>query len=178
MKKVIWVVAVVAALPLVGCHRDKEAAQTEREGMETEEQIYSMPDYRSHEEVTLGGRVYAYNIERTASDSLPLVKDELGGAKDNVVRLTLSRDGRTYYHSTLTKELFRSSMDENFYEHSILDGIRFVRAEAGRGLVFSLSVSEPGSDMTVPFSMTVADDGTVSFAKEEIMDVEIEDGQM
>ncbi len=166
------------ALLLVGCHKDKEETQTEREGTEAEEQIYSMPDYRSHEEVKMGGRVYAYNIERTASDSLPLVKDELGGAKDNVVRLRLSRDGHTYYNRTLTKELFRSSMDENFYEHSILDGIRFVRAEAGRGLVFSLSVSEPGSDMTVPFSMTVADDGSVSFAKEEIMDVEIEDGQM
>ncbi len=166
---------VFLGLMATGCRRGGgEAKAPVQPEDETAERVEELPEMHVEEEVRVGGKVYTYEIVRRPSDSLPVVHDELGATKDNIMRITLSLGGRRYYMRTLTKALFRSSLDSSFYAVSILDGIRFVRAEAGRGLVFSLSVSEPNSDMVVPFSMTVSDDGTVSFAKADLMDAQEE----
>ncbi len=176
---IVAVITAMALLALAGCGKTKEEKdETAPSAGIGEERVYALPDYHCHDSARVGSSLYTYDIVRHASDSLPMVEDELGASADNTIRLTLTRNGREYCCLTLTKAMFRHSMDEAFYGRSILDGIRFASAEAGKGLTFSVSVSEPDSDMSIPFALTVADDGSVSFVKEEIMDVEPPDGQM
>ncbi|MCD8266760.1 MAG: DUF4738 domain-containing protein [Prevotellaceae bacterium] len=169
-------VILLAGLLAASCHKTKEQEQQEEPPQEElEESVYAMPDYHVYESVRVGKNEYTYDIMRQASDSLPLVEDELRSSKDNAITLRLAKNGKVYYNDTFTKRMFRSSMDESFYSLSILDGIRFVSAEAGRGLTFSVGVSVPNSDMTMPFTLTVADDGSVSFVKDEVLDVDLSD---
>ena len=135
--------------------------------------VRQMADYHLTDSLVVGGRHYRYEITRVASDSLPKVKDDMDDLyADNTIRLTLSRDGAQYFDKTFTKAVFASSIDEAFYRNAILDGIRFLKAEPGQGLTFSFAVSYPESDMSMPFLLTVTDQGTFSFVKDDTLDVE------
>lgn len=165
--------SILCLLVVAGCEEKKSTQVKLTAPDEVESQVQQMPEFHRFDSVKVGSRLYTYDILRQPTDSLPLVKDEMGDeAKDNTIRLILTRDGHTYFGHTFTKQTFQSSIEEDFYARSILDGIRFVEAEAGRGLTFFFSVSEPGTDMTLPFSLTVSDDGSFSFVKTEVMDME------
>ena len=159
---------------LSGC-KEKKTEQDTWTAPQYETKIHKMPDYRIQNNTKMGGHTYTYEIMRTASDSLPKVKDDLDDLfADNTIRLTIHRDGTTYFDKTFTKKVFASSMDKQFLHNSILDGIRFVRAEAGQGLTFSFAVSYPESDMSIPFLVTIDDNGAFSFVKDD--NLEAEDG--
>ena len=135
-----------------------------------------MPELELTDSVESSGHMYVYNILRTPCDSLDKVKDDMDDLYfDNTIRLTLHRDGAVYFDRTFTKATFAQSIDKGFYENAILDGIRFLRAEPGQGLVFSFAVSYPDSDMSVPFIMTITNQGTYSFVKDENLDHEEDD---
>ncbi len=177
MKKALFVV-IGAAVIVTGCKKEQEERATVfYPDAEVVDGVYTMPYYHVCDTDTVGDNIYVYEITREANDSLPMVVDDWGTSKDNTISLTLSRNGHRYYSRTFTKQLFQSSLDTSFYAHSILDGIRFLRTVKGQGMVFSLAISQPNSDMTMAFSVTVADDGNVSFAKEEVMDVDLDDEQ-
>ena len=132
-----------------------------------------MPDLELTDSAKNGGNTYVYSILRTPSDSLPRVKDDMDDLyKDNTIRLTLRRNGSVYFDKTFTKATFAQSIDKDFYNNAILDGIRFLRVEPGQGLIFSFAVSYPDSDMSVPFLMTISDAGAFSFIKDENLDHE------
>mgnify|MGYP002623553378 CR=1 FL=1 len=132
-----------------------------------------MPELSLTDSITVGTRQYTYSILRTPSDSLQKVRDDMGDLYlDNTIRLTLHRNGALYFDKTFTKETFSHNIDEEFYANAILDGIRFLRAEPGQGLIFSFAVSYPDSDMSVPFLMTIADSGSFTFVKDENLDRE------
>ena len=168
-----FLLVVACGVVLYGCS-DKAGPRNQlTPPEEMESMVSSLPDYHYYDSVQMGAHLYTYDVLRQATDSLPHVTDEMGDeARDNTIRLLLTRDGRTYFGHTFTKQTFQSSLDEEFYKRSILDGIRFIGAEAGKGITFIFAVSEPNSDMTVPFSLTVADDGSFSFVKTEMMDME------
>ncbi len=171
-------VAACAAMVLFSCKKgQEEATPVVYTEVELEDGVYTMPSYHVSDADTLGSDIYTYDIVREANDSLPMVTNDWGTTKDNEITLTLTRNGRQYYTHKFTKRMFQSSIDASFYAHSILDGIRFLRNEKGQGMVFSLAVSEPNSDMGVAFAVTIADDGSVSFAKNDIMDVDLDDEQ-
>jgi len=174
MKQILFpVIVFYCAFFCVGCRQSSSDKTKFSTPEKVEASVFRMPDYHRFDSVTVGTTLYTYDILRLASDSLPSVTYENGEeAKDNTIRLILTRNGRTYFGHTFTKSTFSSALDEDFYSRSILDGIRFVSAEAGRGLTFFFSVSEPNSDMTVPFSLTVGDDGAYTFERTEIMDLE------
>jgi len=110
---------------------------------------------------------------RTPCDSLSKVKDDMEDFYlDNTIQLTLCRDGNVYFDKKFTKATFAASIDKDFYANAILDGIRFLKVEPGQGLVFSFAVSYPDSDMSVPFLMTISDQGTYTFVKNENLDHE------
>lgn len=166
----------LAAAMLSGC-KEKKTEKDTWTAPQYETKVHQMPDYHLTDSTQAGNHTYMYEITRMASDSLPKVKDDLDDFfADNTIRLTLRRDGATYFDKTFTKNVFASSIDKMFLQNSILDGIRFVRAEAGQGLTFSFAVSYPESDMSVPFLVTVDDSGAFSFVKDDNLDVEEEFG--
>ncbi len=177
MRKGLLVAACVV-LVMFGCKKGKEeATPVVYPDVVLEDGVYTLPNYHVSGADTVGSDIYTYDIVREPDDSLPMVTNDWGTTKDNTITLTLTRNGRKYYSQMFTKRMFQSSIDASLYESSILDGIRFLRNEKGQGMVFSLAVSEPNSDMGMAFAVTVADDGNVSFAKEDIMDVDLDDEQ-
>ncbi len=163
----------IIALAAASCHRPQEAPSEPLDEQTDEEGVFTMPDYHASGSATAGGQETSYEITRQACDSLPLVTDGARTARDNTIRLTLTRGGGVLFDRVLTKGDFRSYIDEDFFSRSILDGMRFSGAEAGRGLTFSVSVSEPGMDMTVPLLLTVSPDGGLSIARDEVLDVDL-----
>ncbi len=159
----------IPALLLLGCN-DKQQTQTpETEAVAVENKVHELPRYELNNTVTLGNRVYTYDIVRQASDSLPVAHDELlGDTRDNTIALTIFADGDKIFQRTFTKAYFRSHIEEDFYPRAILDGISFRGAQAGKGLTFMLSVSEPDSDMTIPFAVTVSPNGQLSVEREQL----------
>ena len=152
---------------------NKEQKSDAWEAPEHEVVTRQLPDLALTDSVKNAGRTYVYSILRTPSDSLPQVTDDMDDKyKDNTIRLTLRRDGNEYFNKTFTKATFAQSIDKEFYSNAILDGIRFIRVEPGQGLVFSFAVSYPDSDMSVPFLMTIADNGSFTFVKDENLDHE------
>ena len=132
-----------------------------------------MPELSLADSLVVNGRQYVYEILRTPSDSLQKVKDDMGDLYlDNTIRLTLQRNGSKFFDKTFTKATFAKDIDKDFYDNAILDGIRFLKAEPGKGLVFSFAVSYPDSDMSVPFLMTITDSGSFTFVKDENLDRE------
>ena len=135
-----------------------------------------MPKLQLTDSVKSSGHLYVYSILRTPCDSLDKVKDDMDDLYlDNTIRLTLRRDGAVFFDRTFTKATFAGSIDKAFYHNAILDGIRFLRAEEGQGLVFSFAVSYPDSDMSVPFIMTISEQGTFYFVKDENLDHDEDD---
>ena len=135
-----------------------------------------MPELQLTDSTKMGGHTFVYSILRTPCDSLDKVKDDMDDLYlDNTIRLTLRRDGAVFFDRTFTKATFAGSIDKAFYHNAILDGIRFLRAEEGQGLVFSFAVSYPDSDMSVPFIMTISEQGTFSFVKDENLDHDEDD---
>ena len=166
---------ILALLTIFGCG-NKEKKSEIWVAPEHEAVTRQMPEYHLMDSTQSGGHTYCYEIERTPSDSLPMVIDDMEDLyRDNTIRLTLHRDGTKYFDKTFTKSVFASSIDETFYENAILDGIRFIRAEPGEGLTFSIAVSYPESDMSMPFLLTITDQGTFSFVKDDTLDVEESD---
>lgn len=168
----LWMVLAVSAMVLASCgNRNKN--QDGWVAPEHEVVTRQMPDLQLTDSVRMGGKQYVYDILRTPSDSLDKVKDDMEDLYlDNTIRLTIRRDGAVFFDRTFTKATFAASIDKSFYQNAILDGIRFIKAEPGQGLIFSFAVSYPDSDMSVPFLMTIADGGSYTFVKDENLDHE------
>ncbi|MDE5787201.1 MAG: DUF4738 domain-containing protein [Bacteroidaceae bacterium] len=158
----------LASLTACGGGKSENAEQAEPV---YETKTRQMPELQLTDTARCSGRSYVYRIHRAPSDALPKVTDDREDSYlDNTIRLTIRRDGADIFDQTFTKATFAGSIDREFYRAAILDGIRFVQAEPGRGLVFAFAVSYPDSDMSVPFLLTVSDEGTYSFVKAENLD--------
>ena len=172
MKYMRSVLLAVVVLLLISCGNNGKN-ESEVKNTANEVVVRQMTDLHLIDSVRSGGHLYVYEFLRTPSDSLPKVKDDMDDLfRDNTIRLTIRRDGSKYFDKTFTKAVFSSSIDNVFYKNAILDGIRFLRAEAGQGLTFSFAVSYPESDMSMPFLFTITDSGTYSFVKDENLDKE------
>ncbi len=167
MKRIL---IITPAMLLLSCGNKQQQVQTpEPETEVVEYKARELPRYELTDTITLGGHVYTYDIVRQASDSLPVAHDEqFGDTRDNTIALTVLADGNKLFQHTFTKSYFRSHIEEDFYPRAILDGISFRGAEAGKGLTFMLSVSEPDSDMTIPFAVTITSNGQLSIVREHL----------
>lgn len=160
----------LASLTACGGGKSENAEQAEAVH---ETKTRQMPELQLTDTARCGGHSYVYHIHRAPSDALPKVTDDTEDLYlDNTIRLSIRRDGADIFDQTFTKATFAGSIDRDFYRGAILDGVRFVQAEPGRGLVFAFAVSYPDSDMSVPFLLTVSDDGAYSFVKDENLDRE------
>lgn len=168
MKKSFLLAPAVLLLLSCGGNNDKrDDAGDASQGVEAG--VHQLPRYTRKDSLKVGAHVFTYEILREASDSLPPAHDDqLGDTRDNIIRLRIGRDGQQLFQRTFTKAFFRSSMGDAFYKRSILDGISFRGADAARGLTFVFSVSEPDSDVSMPFAVTVSPDGAVSVQQETL----------
>lgn len=136
--------------------------------------IHSMPQYDFADTVHVGSHTYRYSIHREVDKSLPVVADDMGERyHDNVYQLTITRSGTQIFSQRYTKSVFADRLSRDFRKYGILDGFRFRKAENGL-LYFSVCVSYPESDMSAPFVLAVAPDGSSSIHVDESLDGEDE----
>lgn len=115
-----------------------------------------------------------YTIHREPDSTLAVVEDEFGDTYvDNYYQLTIKREGTELFSHRFTKASF-SNLSADLRKTTIFDGFRFVRRENGL-LQFSVCVSEPNSDLSVPFILSVGPDGSYTIAPDNTPDLEEEE---
>ena len=130
-----------------------------------------MQDYADERGVAWIGRSYQVAISRTASDSLPMVKDENGQQfVDNVFRIVVRRaDGSVFFNRTFTKASVMTYLDENYRKNGVFEGLVFDRAD-GDWLVFAGSVGLPQTDEYIPLVIRLSRMGELQIQRDSQMD--------
>lgn len=161
------------ALILVACGEKKKSNDiiTERvEQPKPQEPIRQQP-YSGNKEFSWIGRTYHLSIDRQPSDSLPMVKDEIGQQfVDNIITLVVSRqDGTKFYSHQFTKKDFDKYLDDDYRTTGILEGLVFDKAD-GDWLEFAASVSHPQTDEYIPLIVRLSRMGELSIKRDAQMD--------
>ncbi len=127
--------------------------------------------YTDSRDVSWIGRSYHLDINRQPSDSLPMVKDEIGQQfVDNYITLVVSReDGTKFYSHKFTKKDFDKYLDDDYRKTGILEGLVFDKAE-GDWLEFAASVSHPQTDEYIPLIVRLSRMGDLSIKLDTQMD--------
>ncbi len=130
-----------------------------------------MQDYRQATDVQWLGKQYQVEVSRTASDSLAMVKDELGQqfVDNRIVLKVIRQDGSVFCTKTFTKAAFNSCLDDDYRKTGILEGLVFDKVE-GNQLFFAASVSHPQTDEYIPLVVTLSNFGEVSVSRDDTIE--------
>ena len=130
-----------------------------------------MQPYNDQRDVLWLGKSYKVEISRTASDSLPLVKDETGQQfVDNRITLVVRRtDGSVAISKAFTKATFESYIPANYRKSGILEGLVFDEVDH-QNLEFAASVCLPQTDEYIPLEVKIDNFGNVRIELDSDMD--------
>lgn len=164
MKRIL--ILLLSAAVITGCKDKTVRQETVVEKQETR-LSRKLPDLHTTDTCNVGSHRYVYTIDRISNDSLGYVIDEFGD-KFSATKLTIGvvRDGNSLFRHTFTKDSFKKYLDKDFLDNSIVDGCRFIRIEEGN-VYFELAVSYPDSDMSQPFLLVIAPDGSYNVSKDD-----------
>lgn len=174
----IFFLPLVMVLVACGGKETKETVneQTYQVREENKSGEYSMQEVAAQGTEIFGGAEYRYEVKRTPSRELPLVKDEQGNKfVDNVISLRILKNGQQILVKQFTKKDFSSLVEASFLNNSILEGLVFDQVVNGT-LRFAASVCYPQTDLYVPFSVTVLTDGKLRIEKGSVLDEDVPSG--
>jgi len=176
--KQIYIIAALVMAFLTGCKSDKKSSQEEVKQMFQIESIdentglQRMQVSRINQEILCKGKKFRLSIERTPSDELPRVKSDMGLFADNIIKVRIVREnGGTLFEKTFTKKDFASYISAKYLNRSVLEGLVFddVRTGEKKEITLAASVSYPMTDLYVPFTLVVTQDGKLSISMDEDM---------
>ena len=181
MKKLFAIALVVTTILPISCgHKTATTADDADSTLTADETvkqgIIQMEKSEVTDTTTWRGAIYTYTVNRMPDPHLDKITDSETGSKymDNTIRLTIVRDGQTFFDKQFTKSDFTSYLDHNFRRNGLLEGMVFDSAQP-EGLHFATSMALPQSDSYIPLVVIIASDGTLSIQKDNIMDVDGED---
>lgn len=171
-------ILLLGAFLMVGCKntktenvKAKEQLIYQMDSVNKQTGVQRMKSWQVEQEIVAGTKHYQLYIHRSPSDSLPLVKSEIGTFNDNLIIVTITRqDHSRLFTKTFAKSDFSSFLSENYLNKTILEGVVFdvEKTEKGNGnIILAASVSYPRSDLYIPFSITVTPSGKMSINKDE-----------
>lgn len=167
----------IALFLLAGCasnNKEEEKKENMRVLTQTvadEKGVQRMQVSKAEQNVKHGNATYHFTIVRQPDESLDRVKSENGDMfVDNEITLTVSKDGKQLFKEKFTKQSFVNITGSSFLKKSVLEGMVFDRTTP-QGLVFATSVCYPQTDLFFPISVTIAANGKMSMAKEEIDEI-------
>ena len=173
MNNKIIIALIAVPLLLASCAKKKQSNDIIVQNVETPkpQAPIRMQDYRQTTDVQWLGKQYQVEVARTASDSLAMVKDEIGQQfVDNRITLKVIRqDGTVFCTKTFTKAAFASCLDDDYRKTGILEGFVFDRAE-GNQLFFAASVSHPQTDEYIPIVVTLSNFGEVGVSRDDTIE--------
>lgn len=180
MIKVKYILPFIAAgLTLSACKGSVPKTDEELEKELSIEEIVNenmTGEQRSQEQnmkdtVSVGGKVYTYEIHRFSTDDMPTVKGDFSHNAtfyDNKASLIVTLGDKVVYSNTFTKNSFANFVDPEMMKNSILEGLVFDHAIAG-GIQFAAAVGYPQEDdMYVPLRIRVMTDGSVTIEKDPL----------
>ncbi len=177
-KLILWMLVVTLVGVVAACSNKKKSNDiiTTKYVKPKPQGPISLENTSVTKEFKWADRNYSCLVERTADDSLPMVKDEIGQQfVDNRIKVTITRaDGSTFFQREFTKKDFDSQLDDDYRETGILEGLVFVGAEPNE-VRFAASVSHPQTDEYIPLVMSVNRTGSVSIARDTQMDTSGDD---
>ena len=173
MNKKIIIALIVAPLLLISCGKKKQHDDIIVQDTETPkpQAPIRMQDYRQTTDVQWLGKQYQIEVSRTASDSLTMVKDELGQqfVDNRIVLKVIRADGSIFCTKTFTKSAFNACLDDDYRKTGILEGFVFDRAE-GNQLFFAASVSHPQTDEYIPLVVTLSNFAEVGISRDNTIE--------
>lgn len=173
MRKLQILALLLTAIIAISCGEKKKTDDiivTKTEAPKPQGPVRMQP-YNQTKDVAWLGKNYQVEINRTADDSLQMVKDETGQKfVDNRITLRIIRsDGSVFFSRAFTKAAFRGQLDDDYANTGILEGLVFDKVD-GNQLVFAASVSHPQTDEYIPFVVTVSNFGDVGIRLDSQMD--------
>ena len=177
MKQVYIMAALVVAF-LTGCKNDKKDSQEEVkrmfqiESVDENTGLQRMQVSRINQEFSCKGKKFRLSVERMPSDDLPKVKSDMGLFADNIIKVKITREnGTALFEKTFTKKDFAGHLSEKYLNRSVLEGLVFddVRTDEKKEITLAASVSYPMTDLYVPFTLVVSQDGKLSISMDEDM---------
>ena len=173
MNKKIIIVLIAVPILLASCAKKKQHEDIIVQNTEAPkpQAPIRMQDYRQTTDVQWLGKQYQVDVVRTANDSLPMVKDELGQqfVDNRIVLKVIRSDGSVFCTKSFTKSAFTGCLDDDYRKTGILEGFVFDRAE-GNQLFFAASVSHPQTDEYIPIVVTLSNFGDISVALDNSME--------
>ena len=176
--KQIYVMAALFLALTSGCKSEKKNAEEETrrifqiESVDEHPGLQRMQVLRTHQDVVCKGAKFQVSIERTPSDNLPHVKSDMGLFVDNEIKVKIVREnGKALLDKTFTKNDFKAHLSEKYLKNSILVGLAFddVRTAENNQITLAASLSYPMTDLYIPFTLVVSQDGKLSISKDEEM---------
>lgn len=160
-------------LTLVACGEKKKSDDiiTERAEQPKPQEPLRLQSYTDNRDISWIGRTYHLHVNRVPSDSLPMVKDEIGQQfVDNYITLEVSRqDGSVFYRHQFTKKDFDNYLDDDYRATGILEGLVFDKAD-GDWLEFAASVCHPQTDEYIPLIVRLSRMGELTIKRDTQMD--------
>ena len=163
----------IASLLLASCGKKKQTNDIIVRNIETPkpQAPIRMQDYRQITDVQWLGKQYQVEVVRATSDSLPMVKDEVGQKfVDNRITLKVIRqDGTVFCTKTFTKAAFNGCLDDDYRKTGIIEGFVFDKVE-GNQLYFAASVSHPQTDEYIPIVVSLSNFGEVGITRDNTIE--------
>lgn len=120
--------------------------------------------------INYNGRQYHSVVLREPDEKLSIVVNDQGGQfVDNRISLKLTSEGRTIFYKVFTKNTFTALVDGDFLDNAILESLVYDKTTT-QGIQYIASICYPQTDLYIPISVTVASNGKMSMAKEELME--------
>ena len=163
---------------LAGCGEQKKDTKEEEkrifqiETVNEKSGLQRMQVSRVNQEISCKGKKYQLAVERTPADDLPIVKSDMGLFADNIIKVKITREnGTSLFEKTFTKNDFAAHLSEKYLKRSVLEGLVFddVRTNEKNEICLAASVSYPMTDLYVPFTLVVSQDGKLSISMDEDM---------
>lgn len=125
-----------------------------------------------NQEISCKGKKYQLTIHRRPADDLPSVKSEMGTFAENRISVKILREsGTTLFVKEFQKADFASHLTSDYLSHSILEGLVFddVKTSENNQITLAASVSYPMTDLYIPFTIVISQDGKMALSKDEDM---------
>lgn len=172
--RILTVMAGCFVLTLMACGGKKQSSDiivTDRVEVQKPQEPISLQPYNDSRDVNWIGKKYHVNINRHPSDSLPMVKDEMGQEfVDNYITMeVLRQDGSRFFSRKFTKKDFDRYLDDDYRATGILEGFVFDKAD-GDWLEFAASVCHPQTDEYIPLIVRLSRMGEVTIQRDSQMD--------
>lgn len=168
-----FIIVACLSLTLMACSEKKKSDDIITESVERPQpqDPIRLQSYTDSKDISWIGRTYHLTINRQPSDSLPMVKDEIGQEfVDNSITLEVSRqDGTIFYSRKFTKKDFEKYLDDDYRATGILEGLVFDKAD-GDWLEFAVSVCHPQTDEYIPLIVRLSRMGVLSVEHDAQLD--------